>query len=231
MCGGFIDVGEPIDKMSFSTTFTLHKYLFDLHAPHRCGHCARILETPAFLQELSSGVYHAGGFMPVAKKVHRGYAMLHPPSPPFVYVIQADRSQHMIWRAPVCYSQDVIKLLCGDQIHQVRGKLFQQALTVAKDAQQKWLSLQPPSRQKANKKLPSPLGFNDLKGKAVGIGELQKWFQDLIDGGELDAGATELFSSLNHSEAWALDSALSEIEKPRCFKSFNEYFESKRAAA
>lgn len=227
MCGGEIPKGEPVTPLKFPSSFTLYGELFDQNAPFRCGHCSQIYETGPFLLDLGTGIYSKDGFIPVAKKANRGWAFTCPPEPPFAFAIQVNRNQHTLWRTPVCYSQDLVTFRLGETICNVRRPALLAAAEASRKIQSIWFDQQSESRKKADKKLPSPLGFSELKGAALKIGEMQGWVMKMIENNLITENDIEPLTQLNNAEAWALDFMLSDIEAPTLITSFTEYLDRK----
>ena len=227
MCGGDIVKGDPVSPLRFPSSFTMYRQLFDNSAPYRCGYCQVLYEGKPFLLDLATGIYCAEGYFPIAKKVNRGWAFTDPPAVPFVMSIQVNRSQHMLWRSPVCYSRELMTFQRGEERLTVRRSALAVAAATGKRIQSTWLNQQPESRKTADKKLPPPLGFSDLKGAAREIGEIQRWVHKLHDDCLIPDDDIAPLRHLNLAEAWALDSMLGEIEKPEPITSLDQYQSSK----
>jgi CRISPR type IV-associated protein Csf1 len=223
MCGGSILKNEPVTELKFPTSFTLHGELYDSSLSHRCGHCSAIYETGPFLLDLATGIYNRDGFHAVAKKVNRGWAFIDPPEPPFVFSIQVNRNQHMLWRTPVCYSRDLISFRLGEKVFHARRQAIVEARDISIKLKEIYIDSLPEKEKKSGAKVQSPLGFSDLKASKIKSGGLLRWANELIEKGLAAEEDYAPLYALNHAEAWALDFVLSEIEAPEAINSFEKY--------
>lgn len=92
-------------------TFTDYQYLVDKQGV-LCAWC------PAFtaanmMDRTQKMVANCHGAWQLAKDDHRAWLLESPPDPPFVAVVSDQQRQHLVWRAPVTLSKELIGVQVG----------------------------------------------------------------------------------------------------------------------
>jgi len=229
VCGGAIRAGDLVDDMVFGASFSNHNELADEMADDKCGYCAAILSNTKFILNFSTCVYTKKEAFPFGKKINRAWFLINPPTPPFAITVQATKSQHVVWRAPVSLSKEVFYVQLGDNTLKIRHKFLMNAInttTLLRDAYEKQLEdIAFKTKKKAKKtdrnKL-RPLNYGEMKGQMLKLGQLQYWVKKLIKEGYVTEKDIASLKALNWGEAWALDTASTEgnaaPEKPDTLK-------------
>ncbi|PIV35212.1 MAG: hypothetical protein COS34_03435 [Lysobacterales bacterium CG02_land_8_20_14_3_00_62_12] len=78
-------------------------------------------------------VFCAEGAFSLATDAARTWFFLTPPRPPFVAVIADSMLQHLVWRTPICCSQDLITFRHGAKLHSVRRRRLIDAVAQLKE--------------------------------------------------------------------------------------------------
>lgn len=81
---------------------------------------AALFLTKAVMMKTQRAVFCAEGAFSLATDAARTWFFLSPPTPPYVAVISDSMLQHLVWRAPVNLSQELIVFRHGQKIHTVR---------------------------------------------------------------------------------------------------------------
>lgn len=208
-CGPLRTTGHSPIKDSFTNHSAMAHPLENLG----CGACLTILDDGAFLNALGRGVASAAGFFPISKDVHRAWALLAPPEPPFVMMLQASNQQHTVWRAPVSLSRDMYFLRLGDQVLRIRRKVLIEAkeACIAIDARE-----QVPGDRPRKRKTDAPRNPFDVNrdGKSLTSGEFSAWYRHLHQLGRILPEEHTLFSSMTAGEVWAMHAVLVKPERP-----------------
>lgn len=146
------------------------------------------------------------------RKEHRAWAFLTPPEPPFVIAIQTAKQQHVVWRAPVSLSRDLILVRVGEQIVRLRRP----SLIVAREAVVRLHDARKAADGGKQKKATAPAAAESLESpfvtdwkfqSSVG-GVLKNWAATLIAAGAVSASDKAALSLLNAGEIWALQAVL-----------------------
>jgi CRISPR type IV-associated protein Csf1 len=87
-----------------------------------CGAC-KALWSKDFLQNNSKSYADASGVYSLASNDNIAAFVLTPPTVPFVAIYNTRKQQHMIWRTPVCYSDDVMIVRHDDELLYIRRDL------------------------------------------------------------------------------------------------------------
>lgn len=96
------------------------------------GAAAALLPMPVMLKAQRAVFCREGAFS-LAKDSHRAWFFLTPPEPPFVAVISTSTLQHLVWRTPLCWSQDLIVFRFGPSVLTVRRPRLLAALDVLRE--------------------------------------------------------------------------------------------------
>jgi CRISPR type IV-associated protein Csf1 len=96
----------------------------DLHEKGNCicGDC-KALWRKEFLQNYSKSYASEKGVFKLASNEDIQAFLLTPPSTPFVAIFNTRQQQHMIWRTPVCLSQDYLIVRVDDDILRINRSL------------------------------------------------------------------------------------------------------------
>jgi len=133
LCGGPIAAGDAIEPWKPGPNFLDHPSTgaactlepFDGH--HACGECARMATKPV-MEALGYACITADAAYPLATDVQRSWLLTEPPEPPFVVVIRTAQLQHLVWRAPVTLSRELIRACIGGHTVPIRRPLVWEAL-------------------------------------------------------------------------------------------------------
>lgn len=81
---------------------------------------AALFLTKAVMMKTQRAVFCAEGAFSLATDAARCWFFLSPPEPPYVAVISDSMLQHLVWRAPVNLSRELIQFRHGQKIHTIR---------------------------------------------------------------------------------------------------------------
>lgn len=120
MCAGRIEPGDCYTpaRGQFNDAFNNKIDLVE-GAKHVCGHCMA-LWSKDWLQRYSKTYACSAGVFKLASNEDQARFILHPPAPPYVVIQSTTQQQHLIWRAPVNHSTDLIHLRFGDELLTIR---------------------------------------------------------------------------------------------------------------
>ena len=131
MCAAPISAGEPclaVTKNTFDSAFNNRMDLRNPRGKYICGDCAELWQQ-AFLQKYSKAVATRHGVYKLASNEDHAWFVLTPPEPPFVAIQSTTTQQHLIWRAPVTYSKDLVHVRFGDEVLTLRPQRIREALS------------------------------------------------------------------------------------------------------
>lgn len=221
VCGVPIEVGQPMDDLALPDSFTNYSSLAHPGGAHRCGACTAVMGRKEFQVGMATGIFSSEGWFPIMLKEHRSWAFLTPPEPPFAICIQTGKQQHVVWRAPISTSRDIIFVRVGELVVRIRRP----ALLAARDAaiflnakRAEMVVDNGKSRGRpSTSALENPF-FHGWKLDAVGGGTRKFWVDKLLDGGFI--GETDLspLNCLSPAESWAVGATLAAPVKPQAIK-------------
>ena len=215
MCGVPIGKGMRYDLLELAPSFTNKLSMAIPGGTHICGDCKTVLANGEFLQAFATVLVSKDGVFSVMRKENRAAAFLEPPEPPFFISIQNAQQQHMIWRAPVSLSRDLILVRVGEQILRLRRQKLKQAREIVfrLDALRQEIAMagQSKASKKAVQEYAESLFLSDAgtwKYTSTKIGVKASWYTKLVEAGVVTTAEQNLLSSLNPGEAWALQAVL-----------------------
>jgi len=130
MCGLTIKKGDLTAPLSLGPAFMDDLYMAARGSQNVCGHCVNVM-TAQGLRDTQAGVYSASGVRPFRKWADILEALKNPPESPFVMLFATANNQHMAWRAPVNYSQDVLRVRVGLRDLTIRKDYLEKAFNAA----------------------------------------------------------------------------------------------------
>lgn len=207
VCGAKLVTGEPIDTLALPPSFTNQSSLADSGGKWRCGACTAVMVRSVFQMGMSTILITGDGVFPIVRKEHRSWLFLTPPEPPFAIAIQNAQQQHVLWRAPVSLSKDLLMIRVGERLVRIRRP----HLLAARDAAQHLHSIRKTAGRPVKDGVENPF-INEWKMLSQSGGQLKGWAMKLIQDQEkpLPAEHMSRLLSLNAGEAWALTAALFE---------------------
>ena len=111
-CGLHIRVGDLHVPFSVGPGFMDEHYLAAKGSDMTCGYCAVLMNKDA-LYSTAFGVFTETSVLPFRKWFDIDFELRHPPCTPFVMLYSTAKNQHMAWRAPVNFSQDLFSVRVG----------------------------------------------------------------------------------------------------------------------
>jgi CRISPR type IV-associated protein Csf1 len=203
VCGATLQPGDPVDNLNLPPSFTNHTSLAIPGGAWRCGACTTIMTRGVFQMGASTVLISAGGIFPIVRKEHRAWAFLTPPEPPFAIAIQNAKQQHVIWRAPVTLSKDLIFVRVGEQLMRIRHPLLMSARGEALA-----LDVLNRSRGRPVKGAAENPFVNDWRLQSATGGRFKGWLWNLLKEASVSREDIKALTQLNGAEAWALTAAL-----------------------
>lgn len=208
VCGSTIETGELCDELTLPSSFTNHSALAHPSNKYRCGACTAVMSRGEFQMGLSTAVFSEDGYFPIMKGEHRAWVLLNPPEPPFAICIQNARMQHVVWRAPVSLSKDLILIRVGERVIRIRQKFLLAAREAAVLLNTRRAELEPKrAGRPTSSKLESPF-VNEWKFQSASGGAWKEWVLKMLKEGRLTHAEIEPLTVLNGGEAWALNAVL-----------------------
>lgn len=213
ICGTAISTNDIYDVLDLPTSFTNKNSIASPGGKHICGACNTVMSAGEFQMRLATGLFCKDGFFPIMRKEHRAWAFLTPPEPPFSVTIQTAKQQHVVWRAPVTLSRNLILVRIGEQIVRLRRPMLiaaREAVLRMSEARQR--AATGAKTKKSEKSAPvesveSPF-VTDWKFQSSAGGVLKLWAETLINEGGVSNPDRETISLLNAGEIWALQAVL-----------------------
>ena len=225
MCGTLVQPGEVFSLLKLKESFTNQLEMAIPGGKHVCGACHVVMNTGAFQMSLATCVVSASGFFPVMKKENRAWAFLEPPEPPFFITVQNAQQQHIVWRAPVSLSKDLILVRVGEQVLRLRRPHLIKARDIVfrLDEYRRNAAQTGKKAKKAPEFAESPF-VADWKYQSTEGGAVKYWYSNtnpdapgLVESGVVTPDEHALLMSLNAGEAWALQAVLHyKPAKPDC---------------
>ena len=129
MCAANVCAGDDTNIVTRDTFSDAFNNKLDVRAPngrYLCGHCMALWHKD-FLQRYSKTYATRDGVYKFASNDDVMAFLSNPPAPPFVVFASTTQQQHLVWRTPVNYSREVIRLRLGDQVLTIRRKVLEQA--------------------------------------------------------------------------------------------------------
>lgn len=210
VCGSLIHEGDLVDGLALPDSFTSRAALAHPEGSYRCGACTAVMTRPEFQMSFSTAIFNRDGYYSIARKENRSWAFLTPPEPPFAICIQNAQQQHVVWRAPVSLSKDILMVRVGEQVIRLRRPALVAARSVAlmlneqlaqSDVKRK------PGRPESAEFIRSPFTA-DWKLQTVGGGRPASWVSDLVEKGQVQPADLAPLECLNGGEVWALNAVL-----------------------
>jgi CRISPR type IV-associated protein Csf1 len=122
MCAVPITEGSECNYFSPGKTFMSYPELAKRGGEYVCGDCQALWERP-FLQKYSNSVITTEGFWNFSSNANQAHFIRNPPEPPFLIICSTTQQQHLIWRAPVNYSKDILFVRFGDNVFIIRRQV------------------------------------------------------------------------------------------------------------
>lgn len=210
VCGVALVPGDPVDALSLPASFTNQSSLAYPGGKWRCGACTAVMTRSVFQMGASTVLVSRDGIFPIVRKEHRAWAFMTPPSGPFAIAIQNAQQQHVLWRAPVSLSPELIMLRVGEQVMKIRHSILMAARGEA-------IAIDELNRSKGRPVkggVENPF-VNDWKLQSATGGRFKQWLLKMIEEGVVSQGQFPSLFQLNGAEAWALTAVLSDtVTKP-----------------
>jgi CRISPR type IV-associated protein Csf1 len=119
MCGGDYSAGELVEPFSPKDSFTEYSDLQNPSGTHICGAC-KATWRKEFMQNYTKSVVCEGGLYPFFSNDAVGYWILNPPPPPYLMFISTQQLGHIVWKAPVNLSRDLMLVRYNDKVLKIR---------------------------------------------------------------------------------------------------------------
>lgn len=203
VCGGPLNAGEPVDSLVLPKSFTNHAALAIPGGDWRCGACTAIMGRSIFQMGAATVLITEQGVYPIDRKEHRAWALMHPHAGPFAISIQTAKQQHVVWRAPVSLSPEVVLLRVGEQLFRIRKRLLLEAIGEAK----KLDAINNSKGRPVKAGIENPF-VNDWKFQNANGGRFKSWVLGLLRDGAISQQELPALFRLNGAEAWVLTAAL-----------------------
>ena len=158
-CGRPIAIGDLCEPLKIGRGAFMDDAWFATRSNVACLNCIAMTSSQV-AKKLGSAnciVYSAEGALPIAKDASRTWFLLTPPKPPFVVTASGTINfQHVVWKAPVTYSTDLIYVAWPSRIMTIRHKVLLQATKVCRSISEDVL-LAKEAAQAAEKRLKKPI--------------------------------------------------------------------------
>jgi len=154
-CGRPIPKGAPaFNKLPVSDAFMDDAWLA-ARSGAVCPYCYAMTST-AVTKALGSCnclVYTLDGAFPISTDVYRAWFLQNPPEPPFVVTAsKTSKYQHVVWKAPVTLSHEMIFVAWPTQILTIRHSVLMEAVSVCELAMEEFSKLKEGEKPQKGKK-------------------------------------------------------------------------------
>lgn len=99
-----------------------------------CPSCSTVTSGMNYILRLKNAVYSERGAIRIAKDLDLATFLLHPPKPPFLAVFGMTKQQHLVWRTPITFDEDLISFRLGDWLGLVDRKKVIECAKLYNDA-------------------------------------------------------------------------------------------------
>lgn len=231
-CGRQIQTGDPYHPLDLSGAF-MDDAWFVSRSGVSCPWCNAMLSSLVSkkLGSANAIVYTDEGAFPIAKDNNRTWFLLNPPKTPFVVTASATINfQHVVWKAPVSLSPDMIFIAWPTRIMTIRHKVLMRAVEACSRISLEVVALKesanndPKSKKKKApiKALSHPYICLDRNLGDLNHGAIRPDIRELAAQSKTLAADLALLETLSLGETWALSTlvkAKPEVpEKPEPLK-------------
>lgn len=205
MCGGQYQKGCVVEPFEPAESFTDYADLQHPSGTHICGACNATWRKE-FMQAYTKSLVCKDGLFPFYSNNDVSYWLLNPPEPPFMMFISTQQLGHIVWKAPVSLSRDLLVVRFDDKVMQIRRSSLLEGIEAAKEIS---AALQ---ERRGTKKFENPFNL-DRSLERTTHGSLR---EDVLalrgEDSNLDAAINDL-RALNAGERWALPHILNATSK------------------
>lgn len=202
MCGAPLPAGTPgskVTKQTFNDAFNNQLDLRARSGEYVCGDC-EVLWCKDWMQKYSKTFACPKGVFKFASNDHIAGFLLNPPEPPFVAIVSNKQQQHMIWRAPVNLSRELLLVLMDHEVLTIRTRVLYEACKVYAKIEQ---LMEETKLARTGRKLKKPAALFERTLSLSRMGSLRPDVLELL----VETGNESLaqpFLSLSMGEWWAL---------------------------
>lgn len=213
MCGGEYAAGEMVEPWAPGDSFTEFSDLQYPAGTHICGAC-KAAWRKEFMQGYTKAVVCDGGLYGFFSNDAVAHWLTNPPPPPYLMVISTQQLGHIYWKAPVNYSQSIMRIRYNDKVLVVRRDHLAECVGAVRALSEAKLALEAAeeaARVKAGKpaKRGKPVLFRspirlDRKLEQSDHGLIEGWARDLALGDPALMRAVETLEQATSGEVWGL---------------------------
>lgn len=211
-CGRPIKVGDPYQPLKFGADSFMDDAWFATRSHMACPWCAAALSSLVCkaLGSCNSIVYTSEGAYPIATDEHRAWFLLNPPKGPFVVTASGTKNyQHVVWKAPVTLSSDLIFIGWPSRIMTIRHATLMRAVQVCREVGEaakkiKEEGMAERKRKKAANDIPHPYVSLDRSLNDVDHAAIRSDIASMVGQSPIIAGGLAFLATLSLGETWAL---------------------------
>ena len=131
-CGRPIKKGDPCNHKKPTQTFTDYPDLVDGVGLVMCEYCD-LMSKKSVMTPISGSLVTEDGVYPMRSDANRAWIFLNPPPPPFLLLGKSDKiSEHVVWKAPVNYSNKTMLIVIDGTIYEIRHSVLLKAIDACK---------------------------------------------------------------------------------------------------
>lgn len=213
MCGGDIAAGEWVEPFDPPASFTEYGDLQNPNGTHICVACKAVWRKE-FMQTYTKSIVCSEGVFPFFSNDAVTYWLQNPPEPPFSLFISTQQLGHIVWKAPVNWSREVLFVRYNDKILKIRRHQLARAIDachvlsagIIEHRKKKAEESAKAAGKKKPPKLPdfvNPM-ILDRSMEHVDHGSIKQETLDAAAGDEVLMDAVDVLQKLTPGEAWAL---------------------------
>ena len=207
MCGSAHRAGDMVAKFKPGSTFTDIVDLRGNGSNLICGYCDAAWCSNV-LMNYAKCVVCTEGVFPAASNSDIAWWLLNPPKGPWTFVQSNQQQQHLHWRAPVNYSDQVFFLRYGELVLSVRPAVL------AKGAEAAARLAAVASEGRKGDPLKSPFAMLDRELKQMGHGVIRGDLTKMAAERAAVADDIAIINTMTAGEVWGLAAVLYSKEPP-----------------
>jgi len=201
MCGSAHKAGDIVAKFKPDDGFTDYVALRGKGSNLICGYCDAAW-CKNVLMNYAKCVVCTEGVFPAASNPHLAWWLLNPPKGPWTFFQSNQKQQHLVWRAPVNYSDELFFVRYGELVLSVRPAM----LAKGKEAAARLAAVASENRKGQAIKSPFARLDRELAQMSHGVirGDLTQIALERVD----VANDIAVINSLTAGEMWGLTAVM-----------------------
>lgn len=207
MCGTGYAIGATVEPFAPGDSFTEYADLQNPTGSHICGACNATWRKE-FMQNYTKSVVCSEGLFPFFSNDAVAYWLLNPPQPPYAMFISTQQLGHIVWKAPVSHSRDLMIVRYNDKILKIRRGHLLESIEAARYLSERLCeaansATQAKGRKKATRDFINPM-ILDRSLERTNHGQFKAEVSDLAANDSIAASSIATLQRATVGETWAL---------------------------